>query len=549
MISIFRYLRLSLRNRILFSYILVLFFLVIFLFLASQGILKTRLEKLEIEEEKVTIILNDFTGKTLGLSLLLIFLGIFICFFLTKIITRPITELIEKMQRIIKGEDWNYRINIKTGDEVEELAEQFNKITEMVEKKDAFLRDLKDILEIRVNAKTRQLRELAESLDQQVKEKTKILNQRVKELEDSRRALLNILEDERKAKEIAEEERRKTLLIIQNFADGLLIFDLKEKCILVNPQAENLLEIKAKEILGKSVSDLKLIPNLQPLLKYFEGGLKKFFRQEVLLKEDKILEVTSLPIMREEKPPLGYLIVLHDITREKMIEKMKTEFVSVAAHQLRTPLSAIKWTLKGVLDGDFGEILPEQKEILEKTYKSNERLINLVNDLLNVARIEEGRYVFKPVPQNFEKIVEKILNSFKEEFEKKGVLLEFEREREIFPQVTVDEEKIELAIENLVDNALRYTPAGGKVKVSLKLFDKEIEFSIKDTGIGIPKGEQHRIFTKFFRSQNAIKMETEGSGLGLFIVKNIIEAHNGKIWFESEEGKGTTFYFRLPIKE
>ena len=252
--------------------------------------------------------------------------------------------------------------------------------------------------------------------------------------------------------------------------------------------------------------------------------------------------------MRAEEKT-GTLVILHDITREKMVERMKTEFVSLAAHQLRTPLSAIKWTLRMLLDGDLGEITAEQRDFIEKTYSSNERMIALINDLLDVTRIEEGRYLYKPILTDFEPICQFVINSYQDEIKRKKLKLEFKKPEKKLPQVKVDVEKIRLVIQNLLDNAVRYTPAGGEIIISLAQAKKAIEFSIKDTGIGIPKDQQERVFSKFFRGTNVIRMETEGSGLGLYITKNIIEAHGGKIWFESGAGKGTTFYFSLPTKE
>jgi signal transduction histidine kinase len=232
-----------------------------------------------------------------------------------------------------------------------------------------------------------------------------------------------------------------------------------------------------------------------------------------------------------------------------LIEKLKTEFVSVAAHQLRTPLSAIKWTLRMILDGEVGEITDEQREFLEKTYEANERMILLINDLLNVAKIEEGRYFYRAYLTDLEPIVKSMVDYYQEEAKRKSITLKLVKMSDYFPRVMIDPEKIKLAIQNLLDNALHYTQKGGSVTVTLIHGDKDVLCAIKDSGVGIPKSQQSRVFTKFFRAENVIRMQTEGSGLGLFITKNIIEAHNGKIWFESEEGKGTTFYFSLPIKD
>lgn len=373
------------------------------------------------------------------------------------------------------------------------------------------------------------------------------VKKREEKLEKTQRALLNILEDVKEERERAEEEKNRTLAIIQNFADGILIFDEDNRLLMVNPKAESFFKIEQEEILGKSFSEFIRVPPLSFLTSVFEDKIKPISRKEVKVRNELILEVTTTPILIEGKT-MGNLMILHDVTREKEIEKMKTEFVSVSAHQLRTPLSAIKWTLKMLLDGDLGELTKEQKEFVRKTYESNERMINLVNDLLNVTRIEEGRYLYHLVSVDFVSIVESLIKNYEEEAKRKDIDIYFQKPEKL-AKVKVDVEKITLAVQNLLENAIKYTLPGGIVVVAIEEKKKEVEFSIKDTGVGIPKDQQHRIFTKFFRGTNAIKLETEGSGLGLFIAKNIIESHGGRIWFKSEEGKGTTFYFTLPLEE
>jgi len=384
--------------------------------------------------------------------------------------------------------------------------------------------------------------------------KAEELEKRTRELEETRRALINMLEDVEEARVRAEAEKSKTQAIIANFVDGLLVFDKENILTLVNPQAEALFKIKGKGIIGQSITKLTKFPNLKSLIGLLSKSLaidkeiKEISREELEIRGNLILEVSTFPVLRE-KEKLGMSVILHDVSREKLIERMKTEFVSLAAHQLRTPLSAIKWTLRMILDRDLGEITQEQEDFLQKTYQSNERMIALINDLLNVARIEEGRYLFRPALTRIEKTIEPIIKSYREEMKRKGITFKFKKPKAKLPEIEVDDEKISLAIENLIDNALRYTFPGGKVTVTLKYAKEEIEISVKDSGVGIPKDQQDRIFTKFFRGANAIRMETEGSGLGLFITKNIIEAHGGKIGFESGEGKGSTFYFTLPIKK
>ena len=374
------------------------------------------------------------------------------------------------------------------------------------------------------------------------------VKKREKDLKDTQVALTNMIEDVEEARVIAEEERNKTETVITNLTDGLLVFNRENRLSLMNPSAENIFDVKTRDLIGRSVFELKTFPTFEPLIKILGEKIEKIFREEILVKEEFTLEVSTVQMTVKEKK-LGTLVILHDISREKVVERMKTEFVSLAAHQLRTPLSAIKWTLKMLLDGDLGDISKEQKSFIAKTYSSNERMISLINDLLDITRIEEGRYLFKPTLVEIESVVRLVFDSCKEEAERKKIKMEFKKPEKKLPQVIIDTEKIKLVIQNFLENAIKYTPVDGKITASLKGNKREIEFSVKDTGVGIPKDQQERVFIKFFRGANVVRMDTEGTGLGLFISKNIIEAHGGRVWFESEENKGSIFYFTLPVKE
>ena len=343
-----------------------------------------------------------------------------------------------------------------------------------------------------------------------------------------------------------EEEKNKTLDIINNFSDGLLVFDKGDNLSLINPRAKEFLNVETEEVANKNISELHKFGNFGKLVNILGKEKKEVFREELMLHKNLVLEVSAIFILRGREK-IGTLVNLHDITREKMIENMKTEFVSISAHQLRTPLSAVKWTLRMLLDGDLGAISEKQKEFLEKTYKSNERMITLINDLLNVTRIEEGRYVFKAFLFDIEEICQSIVDSFQERAKHKDINLVLEKPVEKLPKIRLDNEKISLAIQNLVENAIRYTPSKGEVTVSLRSANMSIELCVRDTGIGIPGDQLDRVFSKFFRGANVMRIDTEGTGLGLYIAKNIVEAHKGRIWFESKEGEGSTFCFKLPI--
>ncbi len=368
-------------------------------------------------------------------------------------------------------------------------------------------------------------------------------------------ALLNILEDTEEERRKAEEEKNKTQAIITNFTDALLFFDKDHRLALMNPQAENFFKIKKEKAIGESIDRLRFFPEFHSLIEFLSEGiskldsgeLKEVSRKEFSLTEDFILEVSVISMKRDSLDP-GDLVIFHDVSREKMIERLKTEFVSLSAHQLRTPLSAIKWSLMMLLDGDLGPISQGQRDILEKTYQSNERMIALINDLLNLARIEEGKYVLNLAPTDMIKICQSVIDPSEEAFKNKGIKFSFNKPAKKVIQVSVDEEKLKLVIQNLLDNALKYTPRNGEVSLSLKETINGVRVEVKDTGMGIAEREQKRVFSKFFRTNEAVLTEPAGSGLGLYMAKNIIEGHGGEIGFVSRAGKGTTLYFVLPRK-
>lgn len=234
--------------------------------------------------------------------------------------------------------------------------------------------------------------------------------------------------------------------------------------------------------------------------------------------------------------------------REKEIEHLKTEFVSLVAHQLRAPLSDIKWALDVLKEEDMGKLSEQQKSVVQKTALSNERMIRLVNDLLNVTKIEEGKYLFHRELSQMTDILLVMVESHQSAAARKNVELVLELPQKPPPLLLLDKEKMELAVQNLVDNALKYSPKGTRVTVSLLYDTKEVEVHVKDQGMGIPESEQKRVFEKFFRASNARAKEPEGTGLGLYLAKNIVEAHGGTMSFISKENEGTTFSFKLPIK-
>ncbi len=350
-------------------------------------------------------------------------------------------------------------------------------------------------------------------------------------------------ENDKKTKE----EKDRFLTIINNLEDGLIFFDRENKLLLANSSIQNFFEVKEEDILGKSIVEFSEFPVLKNLFFLLGKDIKEVLKKELEVKEDLILEVTTIPVLSQGEKT-GTLVIAKNVTREKTLERMKTEFVSVASHQLRTPLSAIRWALER-LSKEEQEMVrsADQKKIIENALNSTRRMVVVLNAFLSIARIEEGKYLGKVVPVNLEEVIQGVVNSHQDIIEKKQIKFEFQVLDRDLPEIKADPEMITLSVQSLLDNAIRYTPENGIISIVLKSSGRDLNFSIEDTGIGIPENQQENIFKKFFRAQNAIKTEPEGNGLSLFVVRNIIKAHQGKIWFESKEGKGTIFYFSLPL--
>ncbi len=238
----------------------------------------------------------------------------------------------------------------------------------------------------------------------------------------------------------------------------------------------------------------------------------------------------------------------------KRLDQAKSEFISIASHQLRTPLAAIKGYISMILDGSYGVIETTTKNTLIKVSQANERLVKIVNDLLNLSRIEGGRMKFEPQLISLEKLIEGAINIFKIEAQKKGLTLKFQKPKIPLPKIMVDQEKLDQAIFNLIDNAIHYTE-NGSIAISAEVIknkDKESGskalIRVQDTGRGMETKELGALFEKFSRGKEAGRFWTEGTGLGLFVARKFVEIHRGRIWAESEgEGKGSTFIIELPI--
>ncbi len=229
------------------------------------------------------------------------------------------------------------------------------------------------------------------------------------------------------------------------------------------------------------------------------------------------------------------------------MDQTKDDFISMASHQLRTPLTSVKGYVSMVLEGDVGKITKEQRKLLDQSFLSAQRMVYLIADLLNVSRLKTGKFVIEPKPSNLADVIEGELEQLKETAAARKLEMKFDKPKD-FPVLNLDETKIRQVIMNFADNAIYYTPAGGHIEV--KLVDKgdSVEFTVTDDGIGVPKSEQHNLFTKFYRAGNAKKARPDGTGLGLFMAKKVVIAQGGSIIFKTQEGKGSTFGFSFEKK-
>lgn len=347
-------------------------------------------------------------------------------------------------------------------------------------------------------------------------------------------------------------EQRKTSSMVNAIEDGLLVFDLKKRMIAANPKAMQLFGIsdiaraigKRTEEIGGSDAVL-----LAPLIKIAQVTLAENESKEIDLPElgDIVLRIREVTLKDEANAPIGAMRILHDITRERSIEKLKSNFVSTASHQLRTPLTGIKWGLLNVLEQHSAGLSSEQKNIIERVVGVSENVITLINDLLNVSRMEEGRLEYHFSHGNIDDLIDGIIKEFALNIEKQEITVERIPTAEKL-EVMRDPEKISMAIRNILDNAIKYTLPHGKITITTRRGEKYLIIEITDNGIGVPESEQPMLFNKFYRATNATRLHTAGSGLGLFIAKSIIDRHNGSITFSSHEKVGTTFRIALPIE-
>ncbi len=335
-----------------------------------------------------------------------------------------------------------------------------------------------------------------------------------------------------------QEEASKVRAILQSITDGVLVVDREGKILLVNPAVEAMLGIPREGLEGKATQEL---PGL-----FLAGGVFAQPNQRVQLL-DRDLAVYSAPVVTDTGETLGTVFVLRDITREVQADRAKSEFISTVSHELRTPLTSIKGYVDLLLLGSVGDLSPMQRNFLEVVRSNANRLVELINDLLDISRIETGRITLNREPVSLYELVEEVVESARTEIERKQLHLEVDVSPDL-PLVMADRRRVLQILSNLVSNACKYTREGGHIAIAARCVDGFLQVDVSDTGVGISPEDQQRLFTRFFRADNPMRDEVGGTGLGLAISKSFVEMHGGRIWVQSELNVGSTFSFTLPLE-
>lgn len=375
-------------------------------------------------------------------------------------------------------------------------------------------------------------------------------------LKNSVTAARNILEDLQVEKEKLSEAKAKDEALLESIGEGVIATDQEGKVILMNNTAEELLGFTNVEVLDKFLKNSisfqdeegndihdKLIPKNSKTISL--GSTTTTTNYYFVQKNGERFPVSIIvsPVVLDSKI-IGSIVVFHDITREKAIDRAKSEFASVASHQLRTPLTGIRWTIERILKQS--KISDKEKDQLNDIQKLAYSLTEMVDSLLNIARIESS--VISITPEKLD-IVDFLNNSLKEAqlfLKEKNLVFSFKNNLKDLVALT-DKNTLRNIFQSIIINAIEYTPDNGSITISLEKKEETFLISVSDTGIGIPKEDQKNIFGKFFRASNAMSIKAGGTGVGLYVAKEATKLLGGKIWFESEIDKGTTFYIEIPL--
>jgi PAS domain S-box-containing protein len=347
--------------------------------------------------------------------------------------------------------------------------------------------------------------------------------------------------------------------ILEAVADGVLVTDAKQVVTLFNHSAEKILDLSREQVLGQSLDNFRglfgkaahtwveTIHNWSANPDTYLTG--DIYSERINLEDGRVISVHLSPVYLKSDF-LGTVSIFRDITHQVEVDRLKSEFVATVSHELRTPMTSIKGYVEILLMGAAGSLDAKQAHYLEIVKANTERLAILVNDLLDISRIETGRVILSPQPLDLYDVIGKALEEIKRRGKAEGKTIQTKADLPAgVPCVIADRERVLQILSNLLENAYLYTPENGRILVKMQLHPGEVQIDIKDNGIGIKAQDQLHIFERFFRGEDPLVLEASGTGLGLSIVQRLVDMHHGRIWFTSSgiNGEGTTFSFTLPV--
>jgi len=345
-------------------------------------------------------------------------------------------------------------------------------------------------------------------------------------------------------------EKNRYEYIIRASIDGFWFYNKDGYLLDVNEAYCKMSGYSRKELLKMNIADLDADDTEQEVRKQIREIIKNGsgrFEKRQKRKDGSIFDVeVSATFMPQDKT--HFFTFIRDVTERKELDRSRRDFVSIASHQLQTPLTIIRWYIERLQDKKLGKLNDKQKEYLAEVRQSATDMTKLVSDLLNVSRVENGGLKISPEPISLKDLIEEVVRRQKKRVRTDKCKINIEV-LDSLPDIPIDKSLLSQAVGNLIINAVNYSkPEDCRVMVRIKKESQKYIISVQDNGIGIPKNTQNRIFEKFFRAYNAQRRKTGGTGLGLFITKKILKAAGCDIWFESEEGRGTTFYISIPLK-